>query len=453
MLEPELHVPDTFLWGVATASYQVEGAATEGGRGPSIWDTFSATPGNVIHGHTGEVACDQYHRYPEDVALMRDLGVGAYRFSIAWPRIQPDGSGKPNQAGIDHYRRLIEELRSNEIEPVVTLYHWDLPQALEDSGGWRERTTAERFADYAAICFEAYRDLVQTWITLNEPFCSSIVGHLEGRHAPGMQDRPAAYRAIHHLLLAHGLAVQRYRAGNHSGTIGITLNMGTPRPATRRAEDIAAADRAADLPTRMFLGPILGKGYPQRHLAAYPEVSMPLQSGDEAIIAEPIDFLGVNYYFEGVVRHDPQTAEQFSSVPQYEPRTARGWHISPNGLYRHLLWLQRYTNNMPLYITENGCAMDDVLNASGQRCHDPDRIAYLRGHLEACSAAIDAGVDLRGYFLWSFIDNFEWALGYTNRFGIVYCDYVNQRRVPKDSYYFYQSVIAGHEARSSGIEG
>jgi beta-glucosidase len=444
-VKSRLAFPANFIWGTSTASYQVEGAVSEDGRSSSIWDTFSHTPGMVRHGHTGDVACDQYHRYREDVALMRELGASAYRFSLAWPRIQPGGSGRVNRAGIDYYKRLIESLREAGISPVATLYHWDLPQELQDGGGWNNRDTAERFADYAGLCFEELGDVVDQWITLNEPFCTSILGHLYGVHAPGIQDRPTAYRAIHHLHIAHALAVQRFRRESYAAQIGISLNLSTPRPATSRSEDHEAADRAADLQTRMFLDPLLGKGYPQRHLDAYPEVRMPIEQGDMELIAEPIDFLGLNYYTEAAVTADAEHPEGFREVPQHHPQTEMEWYVVPRGLYRHLHWVHEHASSLPLYITENGCALPDELSQDGTACHDPGRIAYLRDHFEACMQAIEDGVPLRGYFLWSFIDNFEWAFGYSKRFGIVYCDYVNNRRVPKDSFFFYRDVIAGYE--------
>ncbi len=446
MFERRLSFPEEFLWGVATASYQVEGAVHEEGRGESIWDRFCRTPGKVAHGHTGDVACDQYHRYEEDADLMRDLGVESYRFSIAWPRIQPDGKGAWNEKGFDYYKRLSDALMERGIRPAATLYHWDLPQPLQDAGGWPARDTAHRFAEYAGKVYEKLSDRISLWITLNEPWCSSILSYLIGEHAPGHTDRPEAYRAIHHLLLAHGLALQNFREGGYAGSIGITLNLSTPRSATRRPEDLEAADRGADLQSRMFLDPLLGRGYPQRHLDAYPDVSMPVKDGDMALISAENDFLGLNYYTEEVVRHDPDHPEGFAPVPQYAPVTEMGWPIVPGGLYRQLHWVNRQTEGrLPLYVTENGCAVDDELDESGERCHDPRRVAYLREHFAACKQAIDEGVPLKGYFLWSLMDNFEWAFGYTKRFGIVYCDYVDQRRVPKESYYFYREVIAGHE--------
>lgn len=443
--QSRLSFPDGFLWGTATASYQVEGAASEDGRGASIWDSFSKTPGRVAHGHTGDVACDQYHRYREDVALMRALGVDAYRFSIAWPRVLPDGSGAVNRRGIDYYKRLATELLEAGIKPVATLYHWDLPQALQDAGGWPARDTAFRFAEYAEVCYEQLGDLVDMWITLNEPFCASVVSYLYGSHAPGERDRPRAYRAIHHLNLAHGLALEAYREAGLTRPIGIALNLETPRPATQRAEDREAADRAADLQTRMFLDPLLGRGYPQRHLDAYPQAPMPVEEGDLAVIAGKIDFLGINYYFEHAVAHDANHPEGFREVVQHYPTTQMGWYVVPQGLYRQLRWVHDYTGGLTIYITENGCAYPDALTEDGASCHDRDRIDYLREHLAASARAVEDGVNLAGYFLWSFIDNFEWSYGYTRRFGIVYCDYVNNRRIPKDSFYFYRDVIAGHQ--------
>ena len=441
--------PDSFLWGTATASYQVEGAAHEEGRGTCIWDTFCRTPGKVAHGHTGDVASDQFHRYPEDVALMRELGVGAYRFSIAWPRVFPEGTGTQNPKGFDYYHRLIDALLDAGIEPAVTLYHWDLPQPLEDAGGWPARDTAKAFADYAAVCFDALGDKVTSWITLNEPWCTAFLGYEMGVHAPGLRDRPASFRAVHHLNLAHGLAMQAYRATGQDGQIGITHNLASVRPATRRGEDVEAADRARDKGTRIWLDPIYGRGYPQRFLDAYADCPMPVEPGDLETIAQPIDFIGINMYSENAVRHDAHHPERFAGVPTCYPETAMGWDITPRGLYRLLHQIDAEYGHPPLYVTENGCAMPDELTPDGTRCHDPGRVAFLRGYIGACGEALREGVDLRGYFLWSFIDNFEWAFGYTRRFGIVYCGYGDGRRVPKDSFHYYREVIAGHEGCGS----
>lgn len=437
--------PDNFLWGTATASYQVEGAASEDGRGVSIWDTFSRTPGKVLHGHTGDIACDQYHRYREDVELMKSLGVGAYRFSIAWPRVFPEGRGAQNPKGFDYYNALVDALLEAGIKPVPTTYHWDLPQPLQDAGGWPARDTAYAYADYAEACFQALGDRVDMWITLNEPFCSSVMSYYVGEHAPGETNMGRTTAAIHHLNLGHGLAVQAFRNGGYPGTIGTTLNTQTPRPATLRPEDVEAADRAADLPTRMFLDPLIGKGYPQRFLDAYEDAAVPLEDGDLDIISSDIDFLGLNYYSESCVAHDSEHPEGYRHVPQYQHTTDMEWPITPKGLHRHLTWLHEHTAGMKIYVTENGCAMPDALSADGTRVHDHDRIAFLQEYLSACADAIQEGVNLQGYFLWSFIDNFEWAYGYTKRFGIVYCDYLDGRRVPKDSFYYYRDLIAGME--------
>jgi len=405
-----------FLWGTATASYQVEGAVSEDGRRPSIWDTFCRTAGKVAHGHTGDVTCDQYHRYPEDIALMRELGARAYRFSIAWPRLFPEKTGaavRPNPKGVDHYNRLIDALLTAGIKPVVTLYHWDLPQYLEDAGGWPARDTAYRYSEFAQACYTAFADRVDMFITLNEPWCSSILGYLSGEHAPGKKDRPAAYRAIHHLLLGHGLALEAYRA--------------------------------ADLPSRMFLGPLFGRGYPQRHLSAYPEVAMPIEGGDLDKIGQKIDFLGLNYYSESPVAHDSGHPEHFRQAETFQAKTTMGWDVVPGGLLRQLQWVADHYPATPLYVTENGCSYADSLTPDGLHCHDPERIDYLRGHFDACRAAIASGLDLRGYFLWSLIDNLEWAHGFTKRFGIVYCDFADGRRIPKDSFYYVREVVAGYE--------
>lgn len=437
--------PSDFIWGTATASFQVEGAANEDGRGTSIWDTFCRTPGRVAFGHTGDVATDQYHRYAEDVALMRDLGLHSYRFSVAWPRILPEGYGERNPKGFDYYDRLVDELLANGIEPAVTLYHWDLPQRLQDEGGWPERETALRFEEYAKTVFDALGDRVTRWITMNEPWCVTFLSHMIGAHAPGLQDKQAAYRAIHHVNLAHGLAVRVFREGGYEGEIGTTLNLMTPRPATNREEDVLAADRAADRDSRMFLDPLLGRPYPGRHLAAHPDVSLPIEEGDTELIAGRIDFLGMNYYNERAVAYDPDAPEQFTRVPSYHPETRMGWPIVPDGLYRQMHWVQKETGGIPVYVTENGCAYDDRLSDDGTRVHDPERIDYLRRHFRVLARAIEDGIPLKGYYLWSLIDNFEWAFGYTRRFGIIFCDYTDLRRVPKDSYYFYREVIAGHE--------
>ncbi len=433
-----------FLFGCATASYQVEGAFNTDGRTMSIWDTFCRTPGAVKNGDTGDTACDQYHRFEEDIQLMHQAGIQAYRFSLSWPRILPGGSSSPNQAGIGYYQRLIDTLLHHNIEPVITLYHWDLPQELEDAGGWPERDTALRFADYGNLCFKSFSDRVSSWITLNEPWCSSHLGYLYGEHAPGKRDRQLAYNAVHHLNLAHGMTVQEFRQGGYPGKIGITLNLSTPRPATRNKEDLDAADRSFDGQSRIYLDPLFGRGYPVRHLETDPAVSMPVKERDMDVISSPIDFLGLNYYWEDAVAHSEGEPEGFAVAPSFQGKTAMGWSIVPEGLYRQLNWVHTTYGPIDLYITENGAAFDDTLNRDGSRCHDPERVAYLKGHLEACSRLCREGVPLKGYFAWSLLDNFEWAHGYSKRFGIIYTDYENGlKRIPKDSYYFYRDLIAG----------
>ncbi|MCX7949810.1 MAG: GH1 family beta-glucosidase [Treponemataceae bacterium] len=442
----ELRFPEDFLWGVATASYQVEGAVTEDGRGPSIWDTFCRIPGKVYGGESGAVACDQYHRYREDIRLMKEAGIQAYRFSIAWPRIYPEGKGPINQKGIDHYRSLIEALHEAGIEPVVTLYHWDLPQALQDQGGWENREIAYAFARYAQTCYEAFGDRVSKWITLNEPFCSAYLGYAYGVHAPGIADIHAAARAVHHLNLAHGLAVQAFRNSGKKGEIGITWNLVIPRPATRRPEDLKAVERVIDRDNRVFTGPVCGKGYPEAYLASR-GIRMPVEAGDMDIISTPIDFAGLNYYSEGAVRWNEHAPDSVEMVPSWEPVTDMGWPIVPRGFIRYLRWLRDETGGIPLYVTENGCAVQDrpVVDAAGhERVHDTERIAYLRSHFKALQEALEEGIPVKGYFLWSLIDNFEWAYGYSKRFGIIYCDYATLKRIPKDSYYFYRDLIAGY---------
>ena len=429
-----------FVWGAATASYQIEGAVTEDGRGPSIWDHFCSLPGRVYDGASGAIAVDHYHRYREDVELLAGLGVDAYRFSIAWPRIFPDGHGKLEERGLDFYKRLLDCLEAKGIEPWATLYHWDLPLALEEAGGWRSRDTAYRFADYAQAVYRSLGDRIKSWITLNEPWCSAFLGHLVGEHAPGMKDATAAYRALHGLLLGHGLALQAFRHGGHAGRIGLTLNPFTHRAATPSAADALAADWSWDRDFRMFFGPLTGKGYPQRHLDAL-GIKLPVEAGDLDLIAGKLDFLGVNYYSEELVASDPAAPEGFKKVPVSGAQTAMGWPIVPDGLGRLLRHIIAETGDLPLYITENGAAFADRPNADGS-VNDPQRIDYLRAHLHQVEQAVADGLPIKGYFVWSLIDNFEWAHGYRYRFGVVHCDYATLRRQPKDSYSFYRDWIA-----------
>ncbi|GAB3449417.1 GH1 family beta-glucosidase [Streptomonospora sediminis] len=459
---PEL--PADFLFGAATASYQIEGAVHEGGRGPSIWDTYSHTPGKVDRGETGDIACDHYHRYREDVALLKELGVDAYRFSVAWPRIQPTGSGPANAEGLAFYDRLVDELLSAGIEPVATLYHWDLPQALEDKGGWRVRATAERFGEYARILADRLGDRVTRWITLNEPFCASFIGHAIGRHAPGTFEGTPALATAHNLLLAHGLATRELRASaaenGRGAEVGITLNLDRLVPATDTAEDRAAVDRAETLHNRVWLDPLLHGHYPHNEAETWGELAdgSYRSEGDLEIIGQPLDFLGINYYRPTKIQDAPfeesdparRTAADIrvSQLPFEGVRhTQMDWPVVPESFTDLLVDIQRrYPELPPVLITENGSAEAD-LDRTGDRVHDTDRIDYVRDHLQAVAGAIKAGVDVRGYFVWSLMDNFEWAFGYDRRFGIIRVDYDTLERTPKDSYHWYRELIAEHTAK------
>ncbi|MEH0969599.1 GH1 family beta-glucosidase [Micromonospora sp. CPCC 205546] len=449
-----LRFPDNFVWGAATAAYQIEGAATDDGRGPSIWDTFSRTPGKVHHGHTGDVACDHYHRYADDVALMAELGLRAYRFSVAWPRIQPDGTGPVNPRGLDFYDRLTDALLARGIDPIVTLYHWDLPQALQDRGGWTNRETAEHFATYATAVHTRLGDRIRTWTTLNEPWCSAYLGYGNGVHAPGEQDPGAAFAAVHHLLLGHGLAARALRSGG-AQTVGITVNPADVCAVDADSAADAAAVRLVDgLHNRIFLDPLLRAAYPDDVLEHVSRIVEPtfLRDGDEKLIAAPIDLLGINYYAPTYVagRPDgaggsawPGTEGAVEFLPPAGPLTDMGWMIEPAGLTRLLERIARDYPGVPLMVTENGAAFPDKPDADGSgQVMDADRIAYLDGHLRAVHEAISRGVDLRGYLVWSLLDNFEWAEGYRRRFGIIHVDYLTQRRTPKSSARWYQEVIS-----------
>ncbi|AEC01972.1 GH1 family beta-glucosidase [Parasphaerochaeta coccoides] len=438
------HFPADFLWGAATASFQVEGASREDGRGQSIWDIFCRQPGAVLNGDTGDVAADQYHRYPEDVALLRRLGIQAYRFSIAWPRIIPEGRGKINQKGLDYYRKLCDELHASGIQTVATLYHWDLPQPLQDEGGWVNRSTSYAFEEYAAVCFSELGGYVDRWITLNEPYCSAYLGHYMGVHAPGHRSLDETVAVIHHLNLAHGLAMQKYRETKATEPIGITWNPTTPRPATRREEDSHAADICKMLETNLFVHPVMGKGYPEAAKTYGFDFSSLSHPGDLDIISTgPLDFIGINFYNERAVSWSQSSKFNYEFEPSWEEKTDMGWPVTPSGLLRMLRIFALECPGIPLYITENGCAMADVVGEN-DTVDDSRRIAYLRKHFKICREAIDEGIPLSGYFLWSFMDNFEWAFGYSKRFGIVYVDYATQRRIPKNSAYYFRDVIAGY---------
>ncbi|MGV9522977.1 GH1 family beta-glucosidase [Streptomyces griseus] len=448
---PVRGLPADFRWGVATSSYQIEGAAAEDGRTPSIWDTFCRVPGAVEGGEHGDVACDHYHRMPEDVELIAGLGVDTYRFSLAWPRIQPGGRGPANEKGLDFYKRLVDELQGRGVTPWITLYHWDLPQELEDAGGWPARDTALRFAEYAALAHEALGDRVEHWTTLNEPWCSAMLGYAYGLHAPGRRDLGDAMAAVHHLLLGHGLAAVALRdaAGGDPLELGITLNLGTATPETDSEADREACRRADGMGTRLYLDPLVHGRYPEDIVAdlAAQNIELPVRDGDLAAIAAPLDVLGVNFYrgmqFSGVTEDgSPLDAEGLPVVRAVDrdlPRTAMDWEITPTELTDLLVRLER-DYALPTVITENGAAFDDTVAADGS-VPDADRTAYLADHIAAVVAARDRGADVRGYFAWSLMDNFEWAYGYDKRFGIVRVDYDTQLRTLKDSAKWYRDTI------------
>ncbi|MEV4656423.1 GH1 family beta-glucosidase [Micromonospora sp. NPDC049301] len=433
-----LRFPRDFGWGAATSAYQIEGAAKEDGRGESVWDTFSRTPGRTRNGDTGDVAADHYHRYAEDLDLMRDLGLRSYRFSISWPRIQPDGTGAPNQRGLDFYRRLIDGLHERGIAPMATLFHWDLPQALQDTGGWESRDTAHRFADYADAVFRALGDRVPVWLTVNEPKTVVQNGYLSGHHAPGRQDPDAAYLVAHHLQLAHGLAVRALRAAGGTGRIGPALNLHPCYPADDSPQAAAAARLYDGYENRLYLDSLLKGSYPADVLADLgPQSRMArgIRDGDLAVISSPVDLLAVQYYTPIYVTADGSTEQRW-------PTSEAEWQqIYPDGMYDILTRVTREYGPIPLTVTENGLPTPDALAADGS-VDDTGRISFLRDHLAAAHRAIAAGVPLESFHVWSLLDNFEWAEGYDQRWGLVYVDYPTQRRVLKSSAHWYRTVIA-----------
>ena len=431
--------PDGFLWGAATSAYQIEGATDEDGRGKSIWDTFSETPGKVHGGDSGAVACDFYHRHPQDVALMGELGLDAFRFSIAWPRVLPSGRGQVNEPGLDFYDRLVDELLGAGIEPFVTLYHWDLPQPLEDEGGWPARATAEAFAEYVEAVARKLGDRVTRWTTHNEPFCSSWLGYALGLHAPGRTDIPSALAAAHHVLLSHGLAVEVLRREAPGAEVGIVIDSWPIHPATDAPADVEAARQVDGVRNRLFFEPLFRGRYPEdvlERLGAVP----PVREGDLATITAPIDFVGVNNYSRSVVRANPDGGRPLDVAPAGRT-TTMGWEIYPDSIYEVLTRIHREYGVQTLYVTENGAAYADVREADGS-VDDPDRVAYLEKYLGSVARAIADGVPVKGYFVWSLLDNFEWAYGYSQRFGIVYVDNETLERVPKSSFHWYRKLIA-----------
>lgn len=428
----DLKFPSSFQWGVATSSYQIEGAVNEGGRAPSIWDTFSHQPGKVDNNDTGDVACDHYHRWQSDLDLIKALGVDAYRFSIAWPRVQPLGSGAWNPAGLAFYDRLTDGLLERGITPHVTLYHWDLPQALQDNGGWTSRDTAKRFADYAQTMAERLGDRAASFSTHNEPWVTAVLGNQTGLFAPGLKDPVIARRVAHHLLLSHGLALRAIRAAGVKAALGIVLNQSPATPATSSAEDVALAAREYALLVRWFAEPLLLGRYPT---APDLPVCEAIEPGDLETIAQPLDFLGINYY----TRIWSSTSNPPVPAPHAQGTSDMGWENYPEGLTELLCGLKRDYPLPPVFITENGLANRDVL-VDG-KVDDQPRIEYMRTHLSALKAAIDAGVDVRGFFYWSLMDNFEWSSGYAKRFGLVHVDYQTQVRTPKESAHWYRRFI------------
>ncbi|QFU89140.1 GH1 family beta-glucosidase [Amycolatopsis sp. YIM 10] len=459
--EPDLRFPEKFLWGAATASFQVEGSTTADGRVPSIWDTFCAKPGAVRNGDTGDPAADHYRLMTKDVQLMAELGLGAYRFSLAWPRIGTDPA-RPNRTGLDFYRRLVDTLLEHGITPWPTLYHWDLPQSLEDRGGWANRDTAYRFAEYTEAVLTALGDRVDTWTTLNEPWCSAFAGYGSGRHAPGRTEPDAAVASAHHLMLAHGLAIGVIRAHGRSSA-GVTLNLFPVHAANPDdMADVEAARRVDGVQNRIFLEPILQARYPLDvldDLAPY-GINEVIKDGDLTTIAAPIDMLGVNYYRDHHVSGHSDAGSglpsewvgvEYASFPARGlPLTDSGWETNPGELTSLLVDLHRKYPRLPLYVTENGAAYPDHLTADGT-IDDHDRVRFLESHLAAAHAAIDRGVDLRGYFYWSLLDNFEWAEGYAKRFGLVHVDYGTQRRTPKLSARRYSRIIRENGLSAEGV--
>ncbi|GAA4856980.1 GH1 family beta-glucosidase [Kitasatospora terrestris] len=457
-------LPADFRWGVATSAYQIEGAVAEDGRTPSIWDTLCRVPGAIDNADTGDVACDHYHRMPEDVALIRSLGLDTYRFSVSWPRVQPGGTGPANEAGLGFYDRLVDELLAGGITPWLTLYHWDLPQELEDAGGWPARDTAYRFADYAELVYQRLGDRVEHWTTFNEPWCSAVLGYVQGVHAPGRRDFADGVRAVHHLHLAHGLAVQRLRALAPAGRpldLAVTQLLSNAIPATDSEVDREAARRADALGFRMYLDPILRGSYPEDLVTdlARRGVEIPVQDGDLEVISSPIDTLGVNYYRSGKSSghaEDGSTTDA-DGLPVTRhlpigglPVTHLDWEVMPEDFTRLLLRISRDYPGIPLVITENGAAYDDKPDATGFVA-DADRTEYLASHLAAVAEARAGGADVRGYFAWSLLDNFEWAYGYDKRFGIVRVDYETQERTPKQSALWLRDTIA--RVRATGRQG
>jgi len=456
--------PPGFLWGAATSAYQIEGATQADGRGVSIWDTFCAVPGKVFGGHSGEPACQHYVRYAEDIGMMRDLGLNSYRFSLAWPRLMPEGRGTLNRKGLDFYRRLIDLLLQSEIRPMATLYHWDLPQALQDKGGWANIDTAKRFADYCFSVFGELADVVPMWITINEPAVAAVLGHMTGEMAPGHRDAREGLVVAHHLLLAHGMAVRAFRdssgckrvagadASRSVSGIGIALSINHQEPATDDVRDISAARRADGFWNRLYLDPLFRGHYPEDVLAwldqagILPDALARPRPEEMQMISQETDFLGINYYTRNQVAFDP--ADHLLNASATAPRlpvTSMGWEVYPEGLFRVLKRVSDDYTKIPLFIAENGAAFDDLLPSDGSIIDDSARTDYLASHVDAARRTRESGVNLRGYYVWSLMDNFEWAQGYSKRFGLVHVDFRTQRRTLKRSALWYRDFIRSHQ--------
>ena len=433
---------DDFLWGCATSSYQIEGAAQEDGRAESIWDRFAATPGKVRDGSSGAVACDHYHRWPEDFDIGRDMGLNAYRFSIAWPRIFSEVGGKPNGKGLDFYSRLVDGMLERGLQPWATLYHWDLPQFLQDRGGWADRATVDAYLAFVEAMTRRLGDRVKHWITHNEPWCTAMIGNYEGLHAPGLTDFRTALQVCHHVLLSHGKAVPLIRANVPDAQVGIALSLHPVRPASDSMEDHAATLRHDGLRYRWFLDPLFGRGYPAATRDLVGDAAPVVLPGDMEAIAVPLDFLGVNYYFPETIQDAPGEGPLGARVlpPAQVETTALGWEVAPQGLAELLARIEDDYHPGPMYITENGACYDDVVSADGA-VHDAERQRYLQRHLAALRDVIRDGVPVKGYFAWSLVDNFEWAEGYLRRFGLVHIDYATQQRRLKDSGKWYRAFL------------
>ena len=443
----QLTFPENFLWGVAASAYQIEGAYNEDGKGESIWDRFTHWQAHILNGDNGNVACDHYHRMPEDVALIKELGIPSYNFTISWARILPQGRGTVNPKGLDFYDRLVDELLSAGIHPLATLYHWEFPQALEDLGGWPNRDSTDWFAEYARVVFAKLGNRVSMWSTFCEPWVSAFLGYGTGLHAPGICDYSKAYQAAHHLMVAHGKAVQVFRAGNYGGQIGLALNLNGLIPASNSEEDRAATQRVHDETHALFLDPIFKGTFPQALFEYIGPHQPKVQTRDAEIISQPIDFLGLNHYNSDYVAFDLFGGLNKARLTPYSApgwgRTEMNWGIDPDGIKREVLYVKETYGNPKLYLTENGCAMPDVPDENGFVA-DWDRINFLRAHLRSLHEAITLGANVNGYFVWSIFDNFEWERGYGKRFGLVRVDYETLKRAPKQSAYWYRDVIASN---------